>query len=419
MNGFSGGTLQIEHQCPQCGGPVILEETDRFMSCAFCRVNLFIVTGDFSRYYLPPSTHPLEETIFIPYWRFRGMRFVVRPFNIKHKLFDTSFLASDHTFMPGSMGFRTQTQKLKFASKKMKTGFLKPAFSRDRAFLMAEKKTGFSDDYTDNAGVFHKAFIGETVSMIYSPVYLKNDVLYDGALDRPLTRNSGHIEQRLRERDTSRNWGIKFISALCPDCGGDLSGARDSIALICRNCNSAWRPAGGNMKRVEFRVFAGKEEEAVYLPFWKMSVEVRGLELASFADLIRAANLPRAVNRELEEKRLYFYSPAFKMHPRIFLRLGTRMTIIQPYEESGKEFPKTMPCPVALDDREAFETVKVMLASMSAAKRKIFPLLPGMEIIPMEATLVYFPFNISGSELVHTGYKFSIPRNAIRNMDIP
>ncbi|HDH04186.1 MAG TPA: hypothetical protein ENH01_00515 [Nitrospirae bacterium] len=61
MNGFSGRTLQVEHQCPQCGGPVILEETDRFMSCAFCRVNLFIVSGDFSRYYLPPSTHPLEE----------------------------------------------------------------------------------------------------------------------------------------------------------------------------------------------------------------------------------------------------------------------------------------------------------------------------------------------------------------------
>ncbi|HDH04187.1 MAG TPA: hypothetical protein ENH01_00520 [Nitrospirae bacterium] len=126
-----------------------------------------------------------------------------------------------------------------------------------------------------------------------------------------------------------------------------------------------------------------------------------------------------AVNRELEEKRLYFYSPAFKMHPGIFLRLGTRMTIIQPYGESGKEFPKTMPCPAALDDQEAFETVKVMLASMSAAKRKIFPLLPGMEIIPREAALVYFPFNISGSELVHTGYKFSIPRNAIRNIDIP
>lgn len=389
------------------------------MSCSFCRVNLFIVSGDFSRYYLPPSTHPLDETVFIPYWRFRGMHFVVRPFNIKHKLLDTNFLASDYTFMPVSMGFRTQTLKLKFASKNMKTCLLKPALSRDRAISMVEKKTGFSGDYTDNDGVFHKAFIGETVSMIYSPAYLKNDVLYDGVLDRPLSRKSGQIEERLLERDTKRNWGIKFISALCPDCGGDLSGARDSIVLICRNCNSAWHPVRGNMKRVEFRVFATKEEEAVYLPFWKMSVDVRGLELASFADLIRAANLPRAVNQELEEKRLYFYSPAFKMHPGIFLRLGSRMTVIQPDGEFRKEFPGTMPCPVALDDQEAFETVKVMLASMSAAKRKIFPLLPGLEITPRKAVLVYLPFNISGSELIHTRYKFSILRNAIRNLEIP
>ncbi|HDH53626.1 MAG TPA: hypothetical protein ENH24_03985 [Nitrospirae bacterium] len=60
-----------------------------------------------------------------------------------------------------------------------------------------------------------------------------------------------------------------------------------------------------------------------------------------------------------------------------------------------------------------------MLASISAAKRKIFPLLPDMEITPGEAELVYLPFNISGSELIHTGYKFSIQCNAIRNLDIP
>jgi DNA-directed RNA polymerase subunit RPC12/RpoP len=37
MNG-----VYLSHQCPQCGAPVQLEETDRIFSCPFCQVRLFI-----------------------------------------------------------------------------------------------------------------------------------------------------------------------------------------------------------------------------------------------------------------------------------------------------------------------------------------------------------------------------------------
>ena len=419
MSGYSGSAIQVEHQCPQCGGPVILEESDRFISCSFCRVNLFIMYGDYLRYYLPPATQPLEETLFVPYWRFRGMRFSVVSFNVRHKLLDTNFIASDYRFMPVSMGFRAQALKVKFASSKMKTCLLKPGLSRSEAISRVEKRTGFSGNSRGNSETFHDAFIGETVSIIYSPVYLKNDDLYDGVLDRPMSRISGEMQERLRECNEKREWEISFISALCPHCGGDLTGARDSIVLICRNCDSAWHPVRGRMERVGFRVFGGRGPGSVHLPFWKMGADVRGLELSSFGDFIRTANLPRVVTPVLEDKKLYFYLPAFRVHPGIFLGLGSRMTIIQPDGEGREEFLGTTPSPVALDDREAFGALKVLIAYMTAAKRRMFPLLPDVEISPGEAALVYFPFKVRSSELIHAQYRFSIPRNAIRDLELP
>ena len=35
---------------------------------------------------------------------------------------------------------------------------------------------------------------------------------------------------------------IRFIAAICPGCGWNLDGQRDSLVLTCTNCQSAWRP---------------------------------------------------------------------------------------------------------------------------------------------------------------------------------
>ncbi|MGD9137268.1 MAG: hypothetical protein PVH42_10930, partial [Desulfobacterales bacterium] len=32
----------IEYQCPQCGAPATIEETDRLFTCQFCRVNSYL-----------------------------------------------------------------------------------------------------------------------------------------------------------------------------------------------------------------------------------------------------------------------------------------------------------------------------------------------------------------------------------------
>ncbi len=416
MSGYRGGSLQIEHECPQCGGPVILEETDRFLSCGFCRVRLYILSRDFLRYYFQPTKHSIEETILVPYWRFRGMFFSVRPFDIKQKMLDTSFLSTDSRFLPVSMGLRTQALKMKFASSKIKADFIRPQFTFQEAISRVEKMTHFIDGHNYTGKVYHSAFVGDTVSMIYAPVYIHNRAIYDGILNRPISNLTAVRAEKLTDIDGRKKWQIQFSSALCPDCGWDLSGERDSVVLFCRNCDTAWHSVKGAFKRIGFGVMPWKGRDVIYLPFWKMTVDVEGVELNSYADLVRMANLPKAIRPEWHEKKLHFWSPAFKAYPKIFVRLARQVTVVQPGDRFKESLPRAELFPVTLDTSEAFESVKVTLANAIVAKRKIYPLLPNVKIKPKDATLIYMPFTQIANDYIHPQYHVSVQRNTILNL---
>ena len=82
--------IQIEQECPQCGGKEVLSEATRFFSCSYCGVGNFISPGKLSRLFLPPVL-PSDELpyILVPYLRFKGTVFVVSQSGISHKVIDT------------------------------------------------------------------------------------------------------------------------------------------------------------------------------------------------------------------------------------------------------------------------------------------------------------------------------------------
>ena len=417
MSGYRGRSFRVEYDCPQCGGPVELDETDRFLSCGYCRARLYILSRGYLRYYLPPSRHPLRDTIFVPYWRFRGMYFSARPFEIRSKVLDTSFLSSDADFLPVSMGLRTQALKLKFASPAMTSRYMVSSSGLDDVVLRVERTSRVVESFTYTGRVYHSAFVGETASMIYSPVYVKNRAIYDGVLDRPIANLTQLREEKLTQFARKKGWRINFVPALCPDCGWDLAGARDSIVLLCRNCDTAWSPVRGAFRKVEFRVAPFRGTQAVFIPFWKMEISFRGIDLHSVADLMKLANLPRALKPGLEGKKAHFWSPAFRGHPRVFMRLARQMTILQPDGEYKDAFPRAPFLPVTLDSGEAVESVKVTLASIAVAKRKFFPRLPDIGVSPKSVVLMFFPFQLRGTELISADFRFSIQKNTMRGME--
>ncbi len=342
------------------------------------------------------------------------MSFLIKSFDIQNKIVDTSFLATDHMFLPESLGIRTQTLKLSFADPRIKATFLSPRIS----FQDAISRFWASIDETESAILsgrfFLRAFIGDTVSIIYFPVYMKGSAVYDAILNRPIARLDARDIDNFRKPDMQRNWKIHFIPAQCPDCGWDLTGERQSVSLLCKNCDTAWQVFQGRFKKLSYSAVPWRDKNVVFLPFWRMEVQMSGLDLHSYADLVRIANLPRAIKKEWEKTGIFFWAPAFKVQPRMFLRLAKQMTILQPPEAFEESVPTSTLHPVTLDSNEAFESVMITLAHIAVNKKKIFPIISHVEMKLKNALLVYFPFTVRGNEFIQTQMKFSIQRNAIR-----
>ena len=405
LNFNASGNWQIEHQCPQCGAPVILDEADRLLMCPYCRTKLFLITEDHFRYCIPAKDANPSETIYVPYWRLKGSSFSVAINEVTNRFFDTNRLALNFSGIPASLGLRPQVFKLRFASPKTEGFFLKPGLNA-QAVIEQMSEAGIPSN-------LHQAFIGETVSLIYSPMYLDNNILYDSVLKRPVcTLKSGEMDGFLaggRQQD----WNIAFVSTLCPQCGWDLEGAKDTLVLTCRNCDSAWTCKGTALEKVEFSVMDSEGAAAYYLPFWRMKAQIEGINLQSYADLIRLGNLPKVISDTFENTALYFWSPAFKVNPSLFLRWSRQMTIAQLGEEASEKLPACSIYPVTLPLSGALESIIITMAGIITDRRKLSAIIPDMRIALVESHLVYHPFMISHNELIHTKLGLSIDRNAL------
>jgi hypothetical protein len=210
------------------------------------------------------------------------------------------------------------------------------------------------------------------------------------------------------------DWQVTFVPALCPHCGWDLQGERDSLVLLCRSCDSAWEASQEKLRKLEFGIATNGEDPATYLPFWRMSVACEGVTLRSRADLARLMNVPVTGRPEWESQEICFWSPAFKINPLLFLRLAQQITVFQPKEELQKVPPPLSLYPVTLPVSEAAESIKITLANSAVPKKKFFPRLAEITIRLKESRLVYLPFRERGGELIHEQMNLGINKNTLR-----
>ncbi len=173
MNGLN---WKVEHQCPQCGAPTILEEADRIFACAFCRTRLYIGAAGHLRYCIPARTAS-AETILVPYWRIRGLAYSFEPLAMSSRYIDNSVRAVDIPGLPPSLGLRPQAMTLKFVPPESHAACLKPVKPIHDAVPEAEPLA---------VGFRQSLFIGESVSLIYAPMFVYGALLYDAVLQRPV-----------------------------------------------------------------------------------------------------------------------------------------------------------------------------------------------------------------------------------------
>jgi len=403
--------LQIEHQCPQCGAPVTLDETDRLFTCGFCRVRSYLNTKDYFRYLLPDKAPEDKTLLYFPYWRFKGMLFSCVSDGVRQKFIDVSHQALASHYFPHSLGFRSQTQKLRFVSPETDGVFLHPDQSFDHVMQVFEER--FQSNLPQP--VFHQTHIGESISLIYAPYYAA-DKLYDAVLNEPTSKTLPPDFDQAAGAGGRPDWRLEFLPTLCPNCGWDLESANDALVLICKNCNSAWKPGNTRLQRLKFKHMpaTARGEEVIYLPFWRIKADITGIDLVSFADLVKTANLPKVLKDEWQDIPFHFWSLGFKIRPQTFLPLATKITLSQPRESLSAELPEGELYPVTLPVEEAVESLKITLANFIKPRRKQYPRLNTIKITPKSYLLVYFPFYKKHHDLTQPLFKFTILKNQLK-----
>jgi hypothetical protein len=366
------------------------------------------VKRGYFRYLLPNKAPANKELVYFPYWRFKGMTFACIPRGIKNRFVDLSYQAIKSRYFPVSVGLRSQTLKLSFATPEAEGRFLKPALQLDKVMEIVDKRF----NATLPKPILHQSHIGETLSMLYAPFYVERQV-YDAVLNKPVSPNLPDDFDLDVFGGGRPDWVIDFLPTLCPACGWDLEGDRDTLALNCKNCSTVWRPRDKKLEKLSVAHLPGEGENLMYLPFWRIKVEIQGLQLDTYADLIKVANLPKVVQDEMHSEQFHFWGLAFKVRPQNYLRLATSITLSQPPEDLVFKLPKERTLPVNLPLKEAVETLKLNLANFMKPRQTVIERLPGIKITPKSYLLVYLPFNEGHHEFVLPKLHLAINKNQL------
>ena len=392
---------QVEHQCPQCGGTVNLQEAQRLFVCPFCRVRLFINTNDVFRYFLAPApgSNPI---VYAPYRRFKGMFFSYADKDVHYGLIDISRNVSPLPFLPSTLGLRAGALKLRFVSSETTGRFLAISSSLNDTLVAG---TGLPQ--TD------RIYIGETTTMIYTPIFMQDGCVRDAVVGEKISTPSDIDADAMLSQTAEAGEHFKFIPSLCPDCGWDLEGDPLSVVLCCRNCASAWQPVDSGFEKVACCYQQLPGDHIRYLPFWKMEVEMEGMA-KSYAEAMRLLNLPKVIPAEWEKRPFTWMIPAFKINPETYLRVSKTMSLTLSEAPSKDSLPEGDLHPVTLGLTEAFESLKIAFAYSAISKFDMALLYPRLHPVLTRADLLYYPFVVSGLELIRPDRQLSINSNALK-----
>jgi predicted RNA-binding Zn-ribbon protein involved in translation (DUF1610 family) len=396
--------LTIEQSCPSCGAPITLHEADRLLKCPYCDVGNYLVEAGISRFVLPdkaPESIAREDLMYVPYLRFKGNIYSCRGREVDHKVVDTTHQGMPVASIPVSLGLRPQAMNIFPVTGAIAGRFLRQKEKPSAVFAKAVDLASLVGKESIEP-LYHRAFIGETISCIYLPVYIRDGDLVDAVLNRslgPATSLEVHIPETMRYKPA---WSPRFLATICPHCAGVLDGEHDSLVLSCPNCETLWSERKGKFEQVRWQILrsGNGEDNGLHLPFWKIKPKVNGITLESFGDFLRLTNQPMVITREHDEHDLSFWVPAFKIRPKFFLQLAKSMTLSQnripagTTDMAGKMYPVTLPA------SEACQSVKTVLANITLDKRHLLPKLPSITFQVRETDLVYLPFDYSGHDLV-------------------
>ncbi len=392
--------LSIEQSCPSCGAAIVLSEDDRLILCSYCGVYNYRLDNQAARYLLP-SKHPKHiassQLFYIPYLRFKGAIYYVKEHEVAHKIIDTTRIGLEDEKLPATLGLRPQAMKLIPVVASIGGAFAKQTLPSSAVFEQAVKILELFDGKNDSK-VYHRAFIGETLSRIYQPCYVHDGVIFDAVLNKPLGQEKMPGNMKGTSMAAQASWEPQFISTICPQCSGLLCGERDSLVLSCRNCETFWQENNNKFHLLDAERIQSDDPSAVYFPFWRIQFRTTGISLENFGDYLRFTNQPLMVHGKFDAMPLCFWIPAFKINPKAFLQVAAQLTIAQGKIPAGCVKKPGNDYPVTLAHKEALQAIKSIIAVTTLNKTTRLPLLQRMTIDDAQCFLTYLPFSLQGHD---------------------
>ena len=396
--------------CPQCGAPLELGETEQIIECPYCRVRHILVIHDHVTCCLAPRNTTVlpEDTVYVPYWRFKGLGFALQGPQITHRIMDLSAPATSIKGLPPSLGLRPQTQSLHFIHHDTRAGFLPITIKQQHLLHHVGSRLLGSGPRKRIPPL--QSYIGDLVQLVYSPLILRKNRVFDAITG---TSIPGCDEEELREKSVAfpgRQPG--FLPALCPHCGWDLSGHKESLCQACTHCQRLWVSLNGGLHAMEFQFAGQADQNCTWFPFWQMDVENAEASLKNRADMILLANLPRIPTPEDRLSPLQFTIPAFKLNPTLFLRLARQTTIFH-FQDARKVPLHENFFPCALPLTEAWQAISPLLYDLARDKTEIQTTLTRSNFRLKHCRMLFLPFTHQGMELIQPDMNVSLPANSV------
>jgi len=402
----------VEHACPECGTSSFIEDSDRYLECPCCRARLWIASRDSLAYRVISPEMPGRNVIHLPYWRFKAVGFACgSDGSVRCKSIDAILPALNLEGIPSSPGTRPQALRLSCVTPDTPGVFLSPDLPRSVVFSRMESAFPLAKEQFLDAPAPLRSYLEDFLSLVYFPFILEKNMLQDGLTGKTAARMGPEALDLLNASRRHRGSRAQFVPTVCPWCGASLKGGRNSRVLSCGNCGTLWLGSKKGFLNLPFTLYEGEGDH--WLPFWKVRTGGSKVRFDTLADLIALADLPKVVRDQDRRETAFLWMPAFKIEPRLFLRISKLLTVMQPRDGEGP-LPKGEIHPAALSPEEASGAVQPAIVNLTMNRRMLVPVLATFPMKAAETRLVLIPFREKGTELVQESFRISINKNALR-----
>jgi len=412
------GALLWRVPCACCGGPAVVDDTTRVVSCEFCRETHLLDRSKRLVHFVKPALSSDEgmvsikkwlrdqghratslgepATILVPYWRYflRILRFASTDgadgasSGASTELFTTMIPAvRDAELMPLPVGPLGEVNECSVAlSSLVPPGVLVVPITGDEEG--AQRLASESQLEASRAlGEGHRdANVEEIVSVFYRPFHLLRysfrsetyTVVACAITGRVTGRVEGDLAARLACTEPAEALAGCHLPEQrplgCPECSRPMSGSEAAAVYGCTACGKLWCHSGSELRETR-TILAGGDGNL--LPFWRVTVR----EAEGTAGTPDAARGPWVV-----------FVPAFQPCPSGLLRrLATNMTLAMPHYDECPGVPSAAAeCSLSVEAAERIG--KLVLLDPDYASRSTDAPLPE-SVCDIERTeVIWVPF---------------------------